>query len=75
MLVLSRKSDEEILIGDVVVKVLRVRGRVVQIGIDAPRDIPIQRRECAAKPAYVRQLRRSAAEQENLSPELVSAAR
>ncbi|MGE3315970.1 MAG: carbon storage regulator [Planctomycetaceae bacterium] len=47
MLVLSRKSDEEILIGDVVVKVLRVRGRVVQIGIDAPRNIPIQRRECA----------------------------
>lgn len=45
MLVLSRKSDEEILIGDVVVKVLRVRGRVVQIGIDAPRNVPIQRRE------------------------------
>lgn len=46
MLVLTRKKDEEILIGDrVVIKVLRIRGSSVQIGIEAPDDVEIVRAE------------------------------
>lgn len=51
MLVLSRKKDEEILIdGRISVKVVRVRGNTVQIGIEAPREIPIHRQELAPNP-------------------------
>jgi carbon storage regulator len=48
MLVLTRKADQEIVIGDdVVVKVISVSddGRKVRIGIDAPREVPVFRRE------------------------------
>jgi len=51
MLVLSRKKNEEILIdGRISVKVVRVRGNTVQIGIEAPQEIPIHRQELAPKP-------------------------
>ncbi|WP_167138824.1 carbon storage regulator CsrA [Diaminobutyricimonas sp. TR449] len=46
MLVLTRKSGEQILIGDdIVITVLDSRGDGVRIGIDAPRGIKIQRGE------------------------------
>jgi len=46
VLVLSRKVGEQLLIGDdVVVTVLEVRGDGIKIGIDAPRDVKVQRRE------------------------------
>lgn len=46
MLVLSRKADESVMIGDgIVVTVLEVRGDIVRLGIDAPRDIQVHRRE------------------------------
>lgn len=46
MLVLSRKLDEEIVIGDnIVLKVIEIRGDKVRIGIEAPRDTPVHRRE------------------------------
>ena len=49
MLVLSRKIGEEILIGDDVrLVVYRIHGNRVQIGIDAPRGIPVYRGELAA---------------------------
>ncbi|MFC1597052.1 carbon storage regulator [Planctomycetota bacterium] len=51
MLVLSRKKNEEILIdGCISVKVVRVRGNTVQIGIEAPQEIPIHRRELTLDP-------------------------
>ena len=44
MLVLMRKAGESITIGDgIVVKVIKVDGRQVQIGIEAPKSVPIHR--------------------------------
>ena len=47
MLCLSRRPGQRIMIGDeIVVEVLRVKpGGIVQIGITAPRDMPIYRQE------------------------------
>jgi len=46
MLILTRKADESIIIGnDVVIKVLKVQGNQVHIGINAPRDISVYRHE------------------------------
>ena len=46
MLVLTRKLNEEILIGDdIKVTLIRVRGNTVRIGIEAPRDVRIVRGE------------------------------
>jgi len=46
MLVLSRRLGASIVIGGgIMVKVLRVKGNVVQLGIDAPKEIAIQRSE------------------------------
>lgn len=46
MLVLSRQRDESIIIGDnVVITVVDIRGDKVRLGIDAPTEIPVHRRE------------------------------
>lgn len=46
MLVLSRKTGESIVIRDnIVVMVIDVRGDKVRLGIEAPRDVPVHRRE------------------------------
>jgi carbon storage regulator len=46
MLVLTRKPGEQIMIGEgIVITVLEGRGDGVRIGIEAPRGVPIQRRE------------------------------
>ena len=46
MLVLTRKSNQSIMIGDdIEVSVLSVMGEKVRIGIQAPRDVPVFRRE------------------------------
>ena len=46
MLVLTRKCNQSIMIGDdIEVSVLSVMGEKVRIGIQAPRDVPVFRRE------------------------------
>ena len=46
MLVLTRKSNQSIMIGDEVeVSVLAIMGEKVRIGIDAPRSVPVFRKE------------------------------
>lgn len=46
MLVLSRKTNESIMIGDSIeVKIVDVIGRTVKLGIEAPRDVAVHRKE------------------------------
>jgi carbon storage regulator len=46
MLVLSRQRDESIIIGDnIVVTIVDIRGDKVRLGINAPSEIPVHRRE------------------------------
>ena len=46
MLILSRKLGESLVIdGRIHVKIVRVEGDVVKIGIEAPADIPVHRQE------------------------------
>ena len=46
MLVLTRKEQEAIMIGDsIVVRVLEVRGDQVRLGIEAPREVVVHREE------------------------------
>lgn len=49
MLVLSRKTRETIRIGDqIVVTILRVQGRTIRVGIEAPSNVRVMRGEVAA---------------------------
>ncbi len=46
MLVLSRKRGEQIVIGDnITVTILDIRNDKVRLGIQAPTDVPVHRRE------------------------------
>lgn len=46
MLVLSRKKNEQIVIGDgIVITIVDVRGDKVRIGIEAPTHVPVHRHE------------------------------
>ncbi len=46
MLVLTRRLGESIVIAsNITVTVLEVRGEVVRLGIDAPREVPVHRQE------------------------------
>jgi len=46
MLVLSREVDESIVIGDdIVITVLAIEGDRVKLGVSAPRQIPVLRKE------------------------------
>ena len=46
MLVLTRKSNQSIMIGDdIEVSVLAIMGEKVRIGIEAPRKVPVFRKE------------------------------
>ena len=46
MLVLSRHNEESIMIGDdIEVKIVGIRGCAVRLGIEAPRQVSVHRRE------------------------------
>lgn len=46
MLVLSRKKNESIIISDnITVTVIEIRGDKVRLGIEAPKDVSVHRRE------------------------------
>ena len=46
MLVLSRKKNERIIIHDnIIVTVIEIRGDKVRLGFEAPKDVPIHRKE------------------------------
>jgi carbon storage regulator len=46
LLILTRKRNERIMIGDSVeVVIVDIRGEQVQLGINAPKDVPVHRRE------------------------------
>ena len=46
MLVLTRKANQSIMIGDgIEISVLAIMGEKVRIGIQAPRDVPVFRKE------------------------------
>lgn len=46
MLVLSRRLDETLIIGDDIrIKVLGISGNQIRIGIDAPKEISVHREE------------------------------
>lgn len=50
MLVLTRKVNEAIRIGDdIIVRVLEVRGGQVRLGIEAPEDVKVYREELYQK--------------------------
>ena len=46
MLVLSRKKNELIIIdGRITVHVIEIRGDKVRLGVDAPKEVPVHRKE------------------------------
>lgn len=46
MLILSRKTNEKICIGDnITLTIIEVRGDQVKIGVDAPKDVKVFRHE------------------------------
>lgn len=46
MLVLSRKRNESIIINDnIVITVVEIRGDKVRLGVEAPKEVPVHRRE------------------------------
>ena len=46
MLILTRRIGEKLIIGEnVTVTILGVKGRQIRIGIDAPRDVTVNREE------------------------------
>ena len=50
MLVLTRKLNEQIKIGrDITITIVRLKGNVVRVGIDAPKNVRIARSELLAK--------------------------
>lgn len=50
MYILGRRVGDGVIIGDnIIVKIVRIEGNKIRIGIDAPRDIPVYREEVQKK--------------------------
>lgn len=70
MLVLSRQKDESIMIGDdVEITIVDVRGDKVRLGINAPRNVEVHRKEI-----YLLIQKEKAQQQQNKSPDSSSKA-
>jgi carbon storage regulator len=68
MLILSRKINEKIMIGDdVSVSIIDIRGDQVRLGVDAPKNVKVYRREVFDA---IRAENRAAAESTPVFPEL-----
>lgn len=64
MLVLSRKKNESIIINnDITIVVVEIRGDKVRLGVEAPKEVPVHRREVYDA------IKRSEAEQKNSASE------
>ena len=64
MLVLSRKKNESIVINnDITVVVVEIRGDKVRLGVEAPKEVPVHRRE------VYEAIKRSEQSQEEAAPE------
>lgn len=51
MLVLTRKPDEQIRIGDdIVITIVRVKGNTIRVGVEAPKGVRVIRGELEGKP-------------------------
>ncbi|PQO42449.1 carbon storage regulator [Blastopirellula marina] len=60
MLVLSRRIGEKIEIGDgITITVLRVSGKTIRLGIEAPSSVPIRRAEISETHAWPKSLESS----------------
>ena len=71
MLVLSRKKNQSIVINDdITVVVVEIRGDKVRLGIEAPKEVPVHRREVFD--AIKEQEKQAAAEQSSGSSSIVS---
>ena len=54
MLILTRRIDESLVIGDdVTITILGIKGNQVRIGVAAPKDVAVHREELAEKPITV----------------------
>lgn len=63
MLVLSRKKNESIVINnDITIVVVEIRGDKVRLGVEAPKEVPVHRREVYDA------IKRNAAVQSGTSP-------
>jgi carbon storage regulator len=50
MLILTRQIDEAVYIGETIrVRIISVKGKFVRLGIEAPREVPVHRKEIAAR--------------------------
>ncbi|MDW7651583.1 MAG: carbon storage regulator CsrA [Bacillota bacterium] len=46
MLILTRKAGQNLVIGDnIIIKILDVKGETIKIGIEAPKDVAVNRQE------------------------------
>jgi carbon storage regulator len=73
MLILSRKPGESIVIdGRILVKVVRLDGELVKLGIDAPADIAVHRQEVYDE---IQRNNREAVAHEGVIPPRLSAAK
>jgi carbon storage regulator len=68
MLILSRKIDEKIMIGDdISISIIEIRGDQVRIGVDAPKTVKVFRQEVFDA---IKAENKAAAESKPVFPEL-----